>query len=55
MTGEEKTELAGTVAEPRGSGAGLAADGEREASDGEDARNSEQTEMRRGIGVLRVR
>ena len=36
-TGDEKVELAGVAAQPRGSGAELAADVEREASDGEDA------------------
>ena len=54
-TGDEQAELAGVVVEPRGNGAGLAADVAREASDGEEARSSEQTGERRGIGILRVR
>ena len=49
-TNDEKVELAGVVVKPRGSGAELAADVEREACDGERARNSEQTGERRGIG-----
>ena len=49
-TGDEKVELAGVVVKPRGSGAELAADVEREACDGEPARNSEPTGKRRGIG-----
>ena len=48
-TGDEKVELAGVVMEPRGSGAELAADVEREACGGEPARSSEQTGKRRGI------
>ena len=35
-TGDEKVELAGIVMKPRGSGAELAADVEREASEGKD-------------------
>ena len=50
MTGDENVKLAGVAAEPRGSDAELAADGEREASAGQDACNSEQTGRRRGIG-----
>ena len=50
QTGRERVEFAGVVMKPRGSGAELAADVEREACDGEDARNSEQTGRRRGIG-----
>ena len=49
-TGDEKVALAGVMVEPRGSGAELAADVEREACDGEPARNSEPTGKRRGIG-----
>ena len=49
-TGDEKVAHAGVVVKLRGSGAELAADVEREACDGEHARNSEQTGKRRGIG-----
>ena len=49
-TGDEKVEPAGVVMEPRGSGAELTADVEREACDGEPANNSEQNGERRGIG-----
>ena len=52
MTGDEKAKLAGVVTQPRGHGARLAAEVEREASEGEPARNSEQTGKRRGIGIL---
>ena len=55
MTGDEKVKLAGVVREPRGSDAELATDAEREASAGQDARDSEQTGKRRGIGKLGVR
>ena len=54
-TDDEKVELAGVMVEPRESGAELAADVEREACDGEHARNSEQTGERRGIGYSEVR
>ena len=40
---------------PRGSGAELAADVEREACNDQDAHNSEQTGKRRGIGMLGIR
>ena len=50
MTGDEKPAPTGVVIEPRGSAAALAADVEREASAGQDARNSEQTGRGRGIG-----
>ena len=46
----EKVKLAGVVMKPRGSGAELAADVERETCSGGDARNSEQHGKRRGIG-----
>jgi hypothetical protein len=49
-TGDEKVDLAGVVVKPRGSGAELVADVEREACDSEPANNSEQTGERRGIG-----
>ncbi len=49
-TDDEKVALAGVVGEPRGSGAELAAEVEREACDGEPANDSEQTGKRRGIG-----
>ena len=41
MTGDENVALTGVVTEPRGSGAELVADVERESFDSEDARNSE--------------
>ena len=50
MTGDENVAPTGVVTEPRGSDAELAADGEREGSAGQTARNSEQTGRRRGIG-----
>ena len=49
-TGDEKVALAGVAVIPRGSGAELAADVEREACNGRDANHSEQTGERRGIG-----
>ena len=49
-TGDEKVALAGVVMKPRGSGADIAADVEREACEGEPARISEQTGRIRGIG-----
>ena len=49
-TGDAKVALAGVAVKPRGSGAELAADVEREGCDGEPARNSEKTGKRRGIG-----
>ena len=54
-TGDEKVELVGVTAKPRGSGAELATDVERKAWSGKNARNSEQAGKRRGIGKPRVR
>ena len=49
-TGDEKVVLAGLMVKPRGNGVELAADVEREACDGDPARNSVQAEKKRGIG-----
>ena len=50
-TGDENVALTGGAAEPRGSGVQLTAEVEREASNGADANNSEQTGEKRGIGI----